>query len=193
MRIAFRGQAIAPADSRPAPARDEEHPRGQALLARLLRRQSVSALTGRAAFLSHGLRSRYRLLARANNSLSLLPQGSSAQRARGGARSRRTGQDGAVVPFVRRGLEPRRLASGAVAGVVIGVISILMLGSEGPKALFYIGVALMVVLTAPWILSVLYLRTERGRAARDEHLARSRDEYLARWEHSRGQTRDQAE
>jgi hypothetical protein len=80
-----------------------------------------------------------------------------------------------------------------VAGVVIGVISIFMLGSEGPEALFYIGVALMVVLTAPWILSVLYLRTERGRAARDEYLARSRDEYLARWEHSRGQTRDQAE
>jgi hypothetical protein len=49
------------------------------------------------------------------------------------------------------------------------------------------------VLTSLWILSVLYLRTERGRAARHEYLARSRDEYLARWEHPRGQTRDQAE
>ena len=86
---------------------------------------------------------------------------------------------------MRRGLEPRRLASGAVGGVVIGVISILMLGSEGPKAVFYIGLVLMVVLTAPWILSVLYLRTERGRPARRED--------LARWEHPRGQTRDQAE
>jgi hypothetical protein len=38
----------------------------------------------------------------------------------------------------------------------------------------YVGVALMVVLTAPWILSVLYLRTERGQAARDEHQARKR-------------------
>ena len=83
---------------------------------------------------------------------------------------------------MRRGLEPRRLASGAVGGVVIGVISIFMLGSEGPKAVFYIGLVLMVVLTAPWILSVHYLRTERGRAARHE--------YLARWEHPRGQSRD---
>jgi hypothetical protein len=94
-----------------------------------------------------------------------------------------------VNPLVRRGLEPRRLASGAVGGIVIGVISVLMLGAEGPKALFYIGVALMVVLTAPWILSVVYLRTERGRTARDEYLAGRRDEYLARWEHSPGRTR----
>jgi hypothetical protein len=36
----------------------------------------------------------------------------------------------------------------------------------------YAGVALTVVLTAPWILAVLYSRTERGRAARDEHLVR---------------------
>jgi peptidoglycan/LPS O-acetylase OafA/YrhL len=84
---------------------------------------------------------------------------------------------------VRKGLEPRRLASGAVVGGVIGVMSILMLGSEGPKAVFYVGVALMVLLTAPWILSVLYLRTERGRV--------SRHEYLARREHSRGHATDQ--
>ena len=80
-----------------------------------------------------------------------------------------------------------------MGGVVIGAISILMLGSEGPKAVFYIGVALMVLLSASWILSVLYLHTERGRAARDEHLARSRHDYLARSEHPRGQSRDQAE
>lgn len=86
----------------------------------------------------------------------------------------RTSQDGPVDPLVRKRLEPRRLASGAVLGVVIGVPSILLLGSEGPKAVFYIGVALMVALTAPWIVSVLYLRTERGRAARDECLARQR-------------------
>jgi hypothetical protein len=94
--------------------------------------------------------------------------------------------------LVRKGLEPRRLASGAVAGVVIGVISILMLGSEGPRAVVYVGVALMVLLTAPWMISVLYLRTDRGRAARDKFLARSREEHLARWEqHSRGHTGDQ--
>ena len=81
-----------------------------------------------------------------------------------------TGQDGAVGPLLRMGLEPRRLASGAVLGVVIGLIALLPLASEeGPKAVGYVGVALMVVLTAPWILSVFYLRTERGQAARDEH------------------------
>jgi len=46
----------------PMPAADEEHPRGQAsLLARLLHRQSVEALTGRAAFPSHGFGYRNRL------------------------------------------------------------------------------------------------------------------------------------
>ena len=43
------------------PAPDDEHPRGQPLLARLLHRQSMGAVTGRAAFPSHGLRSRNRL------------------------------------------------------------------------------------------------------------------------------------
>jgi hypothetical protein len=72
-------------------------------------------------------------------------------------------------------LAPRRLASGAVIGAVIGVPSILLLGSEAPKTakvVYYIGVALMIVLTAAWVFSVLYLRTERGRAARAEYLAR---------------------
>ena len=63
-----------------------------------------------------------------------------------GARYMWTGQDGAVGPLLRMGLEPRRLASGAVLGVVIGLISLLPLASEeGPKAVGYVGVALMVV------------------------------------------------
>ena len=57
-------------------------------------------------------------------------------------------------------------------GVVIGVPSILLLGSEGPQGVFYVGVALMVLLETAWISSLLYLRTERGRAARDDYLAR---------------------
>jgi peptidoglycan/LPS O-acetylase OafA/YrhL len=77
-----------------------------------------------------------------------------------------------VDPLVRKGLEPRRLASGAVFGVVIGVISALLVGSEGHKSVYYVGIALAIALTAPWILSVLYLRTARGRAAREEYLAR---------------------
>jgi peptidoglycan/LPS O-acetylase OafA/YrhL len=90
----------------------------------------------------------------------------------GGAHGRWTGQDGAVDPLVRKGLEPRRLASGAVFGVVIGVLSALLVGSEGHKSIYYVGIALAIALVAPWILSVLYLRTERGRAAREESLTR---------------------
>jgi hypothetical protein len=82
-------------------------------------------------------------------------------------------------------LEPRRLASGAVFGIVIGVPSILLLGSEGPEGVFYVGVALMVVLTAAWVSSVLYLGTKRGQAAREE--------YLARQEQSRGHSTHQPE
>ena len=104
-------------------------------------------------------------------------------------------------PLVRKGLEPRRLASGAIGGVVIGVASILMLGSEVDRVVPYVGLALAVALTAPWILSVLYMRTERGRAARDERLVRRRDEFLARWgdddlarlEQSYGHDRDQSD
>jgi peptidoglycan/LPS O-acetylase OafA/YrhL len=90
----------------------------------------------------------------------------------GAARGRWTGQDGAVDPLLRKGLEPRRLASGAVFGLVIGVISALLVGSEGHESVYYVGIALAIALTAPWILSVLYLRTERGRVAREEYPAR---------------------
>jgi hypothetical protein len=69
-------------------------------------------------------------------------------------------------------LAPGRLASGAVFAVVIGVPSVLALGSEGPQGVLYVGVALMVVLEAAWIASLVYLRTERGRAAREAYLAR---------------------
>jgi peptidoglycan/LPS O-acetylase OafA/YrhL len=73
-------------------------------------------------------------------------------------------------PLLRRRFDPRRLASGAVAGLVLGVLSILFVGSEGHKSVYYAGMALAVALIAPWVLSVLYLRTERGRTAREEYL-----------------------
>ena len=63
----------------------------------------------------------------------------------------------------------------------------------------YVGLGLAVFLTAPWIVSVGYLRTERGRATRDKRLAKRRDEFLTRWgdedlakrEQSQGRDRDQ--
>lgn len=73
---------------------------------------------------------------------------------------------------MRKGLEPRRLASGAVLGVLVGVFAFFPLASEeGPRPVGYVGVALAIGLTAPWILSVLYVHTQRGRAARDDYLA----------------------
>jgi hypothetical protein len=86
---------------------------------------------------------------------------------------------GAVHAPVRIWLEPRRLASVAIAGVLIGVVSVLYLGSKGLRLVYYAGILLAVVLTAPWILSVLYLRTERGRAARDGYLARREQSHAA--------------
>jgi hypothetical protein len=60
-------------------------------------------------------------------------------------------------------LEPRRLASPAVLGVLIGLISIILLGSEGHDVVSYIGLALTVVLTAPWLVSVLLRGRDRER------------------------------
>jgi hypothetical protein len=80
--------------------------------------------------------------------------------------------EGARLRLVHTGLEPRRLASGAVFGVLLGVISALMVESEGHRIVYYIGIALAIALIAPWILSVVYVRTERGRAAREEYLAK---------------------
>jgi hypothetical protein len=76
-----------------------------------------------------------------------------------------------VDPLMRKRLDPRHLAVGAVCGVVIGACSIFTLGSEGQEVVSYAGLTLAVVLTAPWLFSALYLRTGRGRAARDEYWA----------------------
>jgi hypothetical protein len=66
-----------------------------------------------------------------------------------------------VDPRAPKWLEPRRLASAAVLGVLIGVLSIFFLGSEGDDIVSYVGLALMVVLTAPWLLSVLVRGRDR--------------------------------
>jgi hypothetical protein len=68
-----------------------------------------------------------------------------------------------VDPWVSKRLEPRRLAGPAVLGVLIGLISIIPLGSEGPDVVSYIGLALMAVLTAPWLVSVLLRGRDRKR------------------------------
>jgi ABC-type Co2+ transport system permease subunit len=68
-----------------------------------------------------------------------------------------------VDPRKAKRLEPRRLASPAVLGVLIGLISIIFLGSEGPDVVSYIGVTLMVVLTAPWLVAVLWRGRDRER------------------------------
>jgi ABC-type Co2+ transport system permease subunit len=58
----------------------------------------------------------------------------------------------------RARLEPRRLASGAVFGVLIGVVSLFFLGSEGHQVVPYAGIALAIALIAPWIVAVVFLR-----------------------------------
>ena len=75
-------------------------------------------------------------------------------------------------PLVREGLRPRRVIRGVVVGVLIAVLVIVLAGSGGALVVVYVGAALALVLLAAWVASVLYLRTERGRAARDEYLAK---------------------
>jgi hypothetical protein len=62
----------------------------------------------------------------------------------------------------RKRLEPRRLASGAIFGVVIGVFSALLLESEGHAIVSYVGIALAVAFIVPWILAVVARRWRRG-------------------------------
>jgi hypothetical protein len=67
-------------------ASNAEHPRGQSLVAGLSHRQSVGALTRGAAFSSHGLRSRNRLLTALSTGCRLaLALDEEEQRAQGGA------------------------------------------------------------------------------------------------------------
>jgi ABC-type Co2+ transport system permease subunit len=63
----------------------------------------------------------------------------------------------------RARLEPRRLASGAVFGVLIGVVSLFFLGSEGHQVVPYAGIALAIALIAPWIVAVMIRRRPRGK------------------------------
>src|ERR671919_3198196 len=60
---AFPARALAGSVAGLARAADDEHPRGQASPGPALTWQSMGALTGRAAFPSHDLRSRNRLVA----------------------------------------------------------------------------------------------------------------------------------
>jgi hypothetical protein len=75
-------------------------------------------------------------------------------------------------PLVREGLRPRRILRGVGVGLVIAVLVVALAGSGGEVVVIYVGVALAVVFLAAWVGSVLYLRTERGRVARDEYLAK---------------------
>jgi hypothetical protein len=80
--------------------------------------------------------------------------------------------DSRMDPLVREGLRPHRLIRGGVAGVLIAVLVIVLAGADGAVLVVWVGAALVVVFLAAWVGSVLYLRTERGRAARDEYLAK---------------------
>jgi hypothetical protein len=59
-----------------------------------------------------------------------------------------------------------------VVGALVAVLVIVLAGSGGAVVASYVGVALAMVFLAAWVGSVLYPRTERGRTARDEYLAR---------------------
>jgi peptidoglycan/LPS O-acetylase OafA/YrhL len=78
-------------------------------------------------------------------------------------------------PLVREGFRSRRLLTGAAIGALIAVIVIVLAGSGSTAVIVIVGAALAVLFVVAWIASVLYLRTDRGRAARDEYLARRKE------------------
>lgn len=77
-----------------------------------------------------------------------------------------------VDPPVRKGLRPGRLVAGAMVGAVVAVLAISLAGESAAVVVIIVGSALTVLFLVAWIASVLYLRTERGRAAREERLER---------------------
>ena len=78
-------------------------------------------------------------------------------------------------PLVRDGFRWRRLVAGAAIGALLAVIVIVLVESESAAVVVIVGAALAVLFVVAWITSVLYLRTDRGRAARDEYLARRKE------------------
>jgi hypothetical protein len=79
-------------------------------------------------------------------------------------------------PFIRKGVRPQRLLAGAAIGALTAVLVIAIAGAWGAVVLVVVGVPLTVVFVVGWVASVVYLRSERGRVARDEYLARQRRE-----------------
>ena len=74
--------------------------------------------------------------------------------------------------FVREDLRSYRLIGGAVVGVLIAVFVIALAGVGAAVVLIYVSVAVLLVALAARAGALLYLRTERGRAARDAYLAK---------------------
>jgi ATP/ADP translocase len=75
-------------------------------------------------------------------------------------------------PLVREGFRWRRLLAGAAIGALLAVIVIVLAGSASATVVVIVGAALVLLFVVAWIASVLYLRTDRGRAARDAYLVR---------------------
>jgi UDP-N-acetylmuramyl pentapeptide phosphotransferase/UDP-N-acetylglucosamine-1-phosphate transferase len=78
-------------------------------------------------------------------------------------------------PLVREAFRWRRLLASAAIGALLAVIVIVLAGSASATVLLIVGTALAVFFALAWIASVLYLRTDRGRAARDAYLARRKE------------------
>ena len=74
-------------------------------------------------------------------------------------------------PLMREGLRSHRLLAGAAIGALIAVIVIVLAGSGSAAVVGIVGAAMALLFVVSWNASVLYLRTDRGGAARDEYLA----------------------
>jgi uncharacterized membrane protein YdjX (TVP38/TMEM64 family) len=77
----------------------------------------------------------------------------------------------AVDPLVRRGLRPRRLLAAVAIGVAVGLVVVALLGDSATAIVLVVAIPIVVLALVGWVVTVLYLRTDRGQGMVQEHLA----------------------
>jgi hypothetical protein len=77
----------------------------------------------------------------------------------------------AVDPLVRRGVRPRRLLTAAALGAVVGIAVLALLGDSATPIVLVVTVPVALLALVAWVVSVVYLRTERGQRSVQEYSA----------------------
>jgi uncharacterized membrane protein YdjX (TVP38/TMEM64 family) len=76
-----------------------------------------------------------------------------------------------VDPLVKRGVRPRRLLTAAALGAVVGIVVIALLGDSAAPIVLVVTIPVALLALLGWVVSVVYLRTERGQRKVQEYTA----------------------